>query len=314
MSKISVILPCYNKEKTISTTLNSLINQSVFNDMEVVCVNDCSTDNTAKIISDYVSKYKNIKLYNNKVNKQVFGTRKKGIKHATGKYIGFLDPDDWVDSTYFEEMYKAAESSQADIIQNLSVIKWYSKNKEEPAKPSLFPSLITGKYNIDKEFIKYQICGSWCTLWNRLFKSEIIKEVVRIPTCEITMMEDTLILFDCCFRSHAIYTIETSSKLYYNVSNDVDHLSNNKSDKYKNSILMVFSLLDTIIMETNNYQYYDIIKDYRKGYYNLMTNEYNKLFTKFENFNHKTQYCIPRYKLGEMNKLKLRIEIIKETF
>ena len=77
---------------------------------------------------------------------------------------------------------------------------------------------------------------------------------------------------------------------------------------------MVFSLLDTIIMETNNYQYYDIIKDYRKGYYNLMTNEYNKLFTKFENFNHKTQYCIPRYKLGEMNKLKLRIETIKETF
>ena len=314
MYKISVILPCYNKEKTISITLNSLINQSMFKDMEIICVNDCSTDKTAKIISDYGSKYKNIKLYNNKVNKQVFETRKHGIKQATGKYIGFLDPDDWVDKTYFEEMYKAAESSQADIIQNLSVIKWYNKNKQESAKPSLFPSLVPGKYNVNKEFIKYQICGSWCTLWNRLFKSEIIKEIARIPTCEITMMEDTLILFDCCLRSHTINTIESASKLYYNVSNDVDHLSNNKSDKYKNSILMVFSLLDTIVLETNNYQYYDVIRDYRKGYYNLMTTEYNKLFTKIENFNHKMHYCIQRYKLGEMNKLRLRIETIKETF
>ena len=320
MYKISVILPCYNKEKTIGMTLDSLINQTIFKNMEIICVNDCSKDSTVERIKEYSKKHKNIKLYNNKHNKQVFETRRKGIKHAKGKYIGFLDPDDWVDKTYFQELLANAESSGADIVENISVIKWYSNTKQESAVPSMYPTLKLGLYPVNVNTINEQICGSWCTLWNRLFKAEVIKPVARIPSYEITMMEDTLILLDCCFRANTIKNIKTNAKIYYNVSNDVDHLSNNNNKnpereaKYKNSILLVFSILDSVIIESNKYQYYDTIKNYRKAYYGLMTNEYNKLFTKKENFKHETKYIIEIYKLCEMNKLKQRIKYLNETF
>ena len=92
--KVSVIVPVYNVEKYIKKCLNSLVNQTL-DEVEIVVVNDGSPDNSQKIIDEYTKKYKNIKSYVKK-NGGLSDARNYGIKKATGKYISFVDSDDYI--------------------------------------------------------------------------------------------------------------------------------------------------------------------------------------------------------------------------
>jgi glycosyltransferase involved in cell wall biosynthesis len=114
MPKISVILPCYNVSKYIATCLDSLINQTL-KDIEIICVDDKSTDDTTKIIKQYVQKDERIKLIALKNNSGVSIARNTGIDAAAGEYIGFVDPDDYVDLGFYENLYKTATENDADI-------------------------------------------------------------------------------------------------------------------------------------------------------------------------------------------------------
>jgi glycosyltransferase involved in cell wall biosynthesis len=113
--KVSLIVPVYNVEKYISKCLDSLVNQTL-NDIEIIVVNDGTKDNSQKIIDEYVKKYPNkIKSYIKK-NGGLSDARNYGIKKATGEYIGFVDSDDYVDLKLYEDMYKKAIDSGADIV------------------------------------------------------------------------------------------------------------------------------------------------------------------------------------------------------
>lgn len=116
MTKISVIIPCYNGEKYIERCLNSLIaqNSSLF---EVIIVNDGSTDNSEKLINRLIKNTPNFHLINQK-NTGVSVARNSGIKHACGEYISFVDSDDYVSSNYIEKLLSFIETNKAaDIIQ-----------------------------------------------------------------------------------------------------------------------------------------------------------------------------------------------------
>ena len=95
MSKISVIVPIYNNEQYLKTCLDSLVNQSL-NDIEIILIDDCSTDNSYKIAQEYNDNYSNIKLYKNNQNYGQGKTRNIGLDIATGEYIGFIDSDDYI--------------------------------------------------------------------------------------------------------------------------------------------------------------------------------------------------------------------------
>ena len=97
---VSVIVPAYNAEKTIEKCLDSLLNQTL-KSIEIIVINDCSKDNTLKILKKYKSK---IKLLDNKKNLGPAGSRNRGLDAATGDYIGFVDSDDWVALNMFELM------------------------------------------------------------------------------------------------------------------------------------------------------------------------------------------------------------------
>lgn len=112
---VSVIVPVYNSAKYLANCLDSLLNQTLEN-IEIICVNDGSTDNSAKIIEQYAGRYPNIKyIYQNNSGPGL--ARKNGIHHACGDYIGFLDSDDSVSENYYNDLYKTAQQySEADII------------------------------------------------------------------------------------------------------------------------------------------------------------------------------------------------------
>ena len=110
---VSVIVPVYNSEKYLTEALNSLEEQT-FKNFEVIIVNDGSTDNSEKIIKDFVNKNSNFKLINQK-NMGPGYAKNTGIRYSKGKYIAFLDSDDFFAPNFLEILYNLAVENKADI-------------------------------------------------------------------------------------------------------------------------------------------------------------------------------------------------------
>jgi len=113
--KISIIIPCYNAEKYVSKCLDSLLEQT-YQDFEVICVNDVSSDDTLSILQRYAEKDSRIHIIEEPENRGVSVARNDGLDAAKGEYILFCDPDDYYELDALEEFQKAMEKSQADAV------------------------------------------------------------------------------------------------------------------------------------------------------------------------------------------------------
>ena len=163
--KVSIIVPMYNTEKDVARCLETLANQTL-QDIEIIVVNDGSTDNSKKIVLDYARKYSNI-VYLEKKNGGLSDARNYGMKFANGEYIAFVDSDDFTDYTMFEKMYNKAIESNADYVEcdfywsyHLGKNKW--KNKVDKGV----------RFQNKKEMMVY----GRVVAWNKLIKRSIIKE------------------------------------------------------------------------------------------------------------------------------------------
>lgn len=168
--KISVIVLVYNLEKYIREALDSLVNQTIFNDLEIICINNGSTDSSLSILNEYKNKYKNIQIVNLKENNPGLGTiRQIGLDLAKGKYIAYLDGDDYIDRTIYEKLYKKIEEEKSDVVSSDCFLV-----KEEGLfyNESLDRDVI-GEIDLEKR--KKLILKSG-QIWNKLFKREIIKK------------------------------------------------------------------------------------------------------------------------------------------
>ncbi|MEG0825993.1 MAG: glycosyltransferase [Bacilli bacterium] len=116
MKKVSIIVPVYNKEKELDECLTSLVNQTL-SDIEIIVIDDASTDNSKNIILSFQKKYPNLitGIYN-KVNQGIGKTRNIGIEVATGEYLGFVDADDYVKLNMYNEYYDFAKQNKLDIV------------------------------------------------------------------------------------------------------------------------------------------------------------------------------------------------------
>ena len=111
---ISVVVPIYNSGKYLKRCLDSIVNQS-YKDIEIILVDDCSSDDSRKICFEYLKKDFRIKLITNEINKGVAYCRNIGIKMATGKYISFVDSDDYVEIDYLEYLYSLIDGYDMSI-------------------------------------------------------------------------------------------------------------------------------------------------------------------------------------------------------
>ena len=115
MPKVSVIVPVYNTDKYLSHCLNSLLNQTL-DDIEIIIVDDASTDNSYKIASTYADIFPNkIRLIRQVKNSGAASARNLALNYATGDYISFIDSDDYIDKTMLEKMYEACEKTSSPI-------------------------------------------------------------------------------------------------------------------------------------------------------------------------------------------------------
>jgi len=111
--KISIIVPVYNLEKYLSRCINSLLNQTI-KEIEIICINDGSTDNSLNILENFASNDDRIKVIN-QTNSGQSVARNNGIEKASGEYICFIDGDDWIDLDFCEKLYYAAQTTNSEI-------------------------------------------------------------------------------------------------------------------------------------------------------------------------------------------------------
>ena len=115
MKKVSIIIPIYNTEAYIERCIKSVLNLT-YKNTEIICVNDCSTDNSLKVIENYAQNDGRIKIISLEKNEGVSNARNIGLKNATGEYVIFIDSDDWIESDMLTEGIKKIEADNSDIL------------------------------------------------------------------------------------------------------------------------------------------------------------------------------------------------------
>ena len=172
MPKVSVIIPVYNVEKYLRECLDSVINQTL-KDIEIICIDDGSTDNSLSILKEYAKKDKRIKVINQE-NKGLSGARNTGIENATGEFIGFVDSDDWIDSNFYENLYNTAITTNSDIacapIKRVYGNKIHLRLKIESEQ---LATTLQEKFDI----LNIPRC---CYVWNKIYRSsKLLKHNIR---------------------------------------------------------------------------------------------------------------------------------------
>ncbi|WP_267404411.1 MULTISPECIES: glycosyltransferase family 2 protein [unclassified Chryseobacterium] len=169
-SKVSIIVPVYNVENYLAKCLDSLLNQTHQN-IEILVVNDGSKDNSEQIIQEYAQKYpEKIKPFN-KENGGLSDARNFGIDRATGDYLGFVDSDDYVTPTMFEEMVNLAEKHHSKMV--ICNIQKVDQNGNITQKLMQIPNM-PEKIDLNKNFSVFSDLSYFAC--NKLFKKELFRE------------------------------------------------------------------------------------------------------------------------------------------
>ena len=242
---VSVIVPVYNVDKYLSNCLESLVNQT-FRDIEIICINDCSTDKSLAILKQYASKDKRIRIINLEKNGGVSNARNIGIAQSKGEYLSFIDSDDTVDLDFFEKLSVKAKISNADIV-----------------KANIRECLINGKMQFDifktNEKIRnlkgrlFFFTYFYCAIYK---KSMIRKNHISFST-KLTNGEDGLFLVKTVIEADNIELIDNT---YYNYRRRLGSANSDiLPDKALRSLIKAYDLVLNIV----NKNYYD------KGYLNI---------------------------------------------
>lgn len=175
--KFSVVVPVYNTEKYLSKCLDSIINQTL-NDIEIICVNDGSTDNSLKILKEYSNKDSRIKIINQK-NLGPGSARNKGIDNAQGEYISFVDSDDWVELNFLEKTYNICKKNNLDLL--IFASSTYNENNK----------------TFDKKNNYYNLSGFDSEYVNTIFSYNDYTDLLfRIPTGPVNKVYRKNLLID----------------------------------------------------------------------------------------------------------------------
>ena len=205
--KVSIIVPVYNVEKYLSRCLDSIVNQTL-QDIEIICVNDGSTDGSLEILKEYASKDKRIKIINQE-NQGLGAARNSGIKVARGAYIGFVDSDDWIDKNYYESLFKKANFLNADIARC-----GYIECVDEQCTDSHFNNVI---HNACAKNRNLGINEHSVVVWNAIYRKNFL-ETNKILFENINCAEDIPFTCKTTFLANKIVPVE-GSYYYYNQDN-----------------------------------------------------------------------------------------------
>ncbi len=226
---ISVIIPMYNMEKFITNCLDSVCSQS-YKNLEIICVNDGSPDYSAKIAETYAEKDSRVKVIHNEKNLGLFRARVEGYKVATGKYIANVDADDTISVDWLRLLHKKAVEEDADMtIGNTVNVDENNNYTYSTIYRSLTKSQKTleGDEVLTKFFEGAGSCFVWHTVWNKLYKKELIDKCLpyfKKIDFHLIMCED--IAFSSIYYTHAKKVAFADADAYFYFRHSASSTSN----------------------------------------------------------------------------------------
>ena len=206
MPKISVIIPVYNTEKYLQKCLNSLVNQTL-DDIEIICINDGSTDNSKNILENYAKKDSRIKIIDQPNSRQGVA-RNNGFAQATGEYIGYVDSDDWIDLNYFEKLYITAKEYDADIALATNIRVHLTKSKKRlKIKDIKVANTLNEKFSLAKQW------KNECPT-NKIYRRKMLIDN-QIVWPEGVFCEDKIYTTKAVFYANKIVTVPGINYYYF---------------------------------------------------------------------------------------------------
>lgn len=213
---VSVVIPCYNVENYIETCLKSITSQSYVN-LEIICVNDCSTDTTAEKLAILKETDERISICTHIKNQGLFRARITGIKHAHGDYIAFVDSDDHIDEDFFRCLISKASENDYDIVMGDTVHEDEQGYRWIHASYSDIIVNDRSDENVLGELLKQEgYCFIWHAVWNKIYKKSVFDRALPFFDCikeHIIMGED--VLFSCILHYYAKSFAKTNFAYYF---------------------------------------------------------------------------------------------------
>ncbi|MDD3413396.1 MAG: glycosyltransferase family 2 protein [Lachnospiraceae bacterium] len=256
--KVSIIIPCYNVEAYIERCIKSLIGQTIgVQNLELIFVNDASTDGTFQILEKYESRYPDsIILINNEINRKQGYARNIGMKYATGECIGFVDGDDWVDETMFLKMYHAIMEYDCDVAE-CEHLRTSSERKVQKELGDDFVYTVSDRETREALLVDMMNCAYIC---KKVYRREFLVSVkVEFP--------DDLIYEDEFFASIIFLYVKRYYYMpeilyYYYINPSSTTLSGTSVMKEFDTLKIEMSILDEM-MKRNFYNEYRDYCEYR---------------------------------------------------
>ncbi|MCM1010794.1 MAG: glycosyltransferase [Fusobacterium sp.] len=224
MYKISVVIPVYNVEKYLSRCLESVVNQT-FKDLEIICIDDGSSDKSLEILRSYAEKDSRFVIVVQK-NSGPSVARNKGIDIAKGKYISFIDADDWIDLNFYEKLYSAAVGRNADIAA-AGIIRLNNYKKK-------FYINYTCEELSNDPNRKFELCDvpDRNYVWNKIYKLEKIRQK-NLRFKAGVFYEDIIFTPEVIYNLEKLVTVAQTFYYYWKTQNSI---VTQKSEKYKKDL------------------------------------------------------------------------------
>lgn len=248
---VSVIVPVFNSEKHLSRCINSIINQS-YKNIEIIIIDDNSTDSSERIINDFVSRNSNIKCIKNSVTMGPAYTRNRGLEYAKSPYVLFLDSDDWIDLNCIKKSIDKFQSNSEIDIAIWEITTAFHNYRASSRYKYQYDNIIDSQtalnllsHTLENEYFLSPLLGC------KLFKKSLLDyHQIRFPN---TIYEDDMFTFLTFLNANKIALITDSNLYYFQHSDSITHHFNEKNIT---DFFSTFIELYKHITNANKEQYY----------------------------------------------------------
>ena len=231
--EISVIVPVYNVEEYLPQCLDSILS-STFGDLEVILVDDRGTDNSRTICEEYAAKDKRVKIVTNPHNMGLSASRNNGLDVACGKYISFIDSDDFIDTTMYEKLHTAI------VRENVDMVGCNVWNYEDGKKSVIEYLDVKEDTKTSYEKLADKIYASAFHVWRFLFKHEVLQDI----RFDIIPFEDSVFMLKLYPKLGDIYFLAEPLYFYRRRQNTLSvqrHKRNFETLKFKDIVIESFN-------------------------------------------------------------------------
>lgn len=243
MKKVSVVVPAYNSHDTLARCLGSLVNQTL-QDIEIIVVNDCSTDDTWEIMRRCENQFPDkVIIIDSKENRGAGGARNIGFDMASGEYIGLVDSDDYVASNMYELLYNKAKECDYDMVDS----GYYRESTD--AATIFTGDNVTGTLDAGKRDILITAGGYLVT---RIFKNELWNNPKIRMREKVRCLEDSEILTYMIMRSECIGNVK---EILYRYCDTKD--SATKDEEFESYLQSIIGAIKALFEVTHNLEHYE---------------------------------------------------------